>query len=453
MSVSALPPGAQKIRDMYVSRPARLVAVFCLAGALAACGKGAGDLATPRAATAAKDHDYAREIATLTGAIDGAVRQVESQSDNVQIAVETASLYLDRARLGGNYDDYHRAQALLDRVKNAPTAAPMTCLTQARLQYALHQLADAQATMAGCSATLDPIEGSALRADIALYSGRYKEAEDSYRALTNQIGNSSHYLRLALFRARTGSPGEAAALLEAAEKRYHGVSATTRAWLKVQRGLLAWERGRLDEAMALYLLASDELPGWWFIDEQIAEVKRLNGDTAGAQALLEKIIERTGQPQHMDELARLLREGKTPDAANAWIQRAQAVYRARLKAFPEAGVGHAVDHFLQFGTPAEALDLARRNARLRPFGEAQIALAAALFRAGQAGEAAVVIGQVQDSGWDTAHLHAVAAQVHAGLGRRVEADAQRARALAMNPFAMRLYLVQPPVQPEIVSML
>lgn len=77
--------------------------------------------------------------------------------------------------------------------------------------------------------------------------------------------------------------------------------------------------------------------------------------------------------------ARLLREGKTPDAANAWIQRAQAVYRERLKTFPEAGVGHAVDHFLQFGTPAEALDLARRNARLRPFGDAQITLAAALY--------------------------------------------------------------------------
>ena len=221
----------------------------------------------------------------------------------------------------------------------------------------------------------------------------------------------------------------------------------------MQRGLLAWERGRLDEALALYLLASDELPGWWLVDEQIAEVKRLNGDTAGAQALLEQIIARTGQPQHMDELARLLREGKTPDAANAWIQRAQAIYRARLKTFPEAGVGHAVDHFLQFGTPAEALELARRNARLRPFGEAQITLAAALFRAGQAGEAAVVIGQVQDSGWDTAHLHAVAAQIYAGLGRRAEADQQRARALALNPNAMRLFQVQAPVQPEIVSML
>ena len=426
--------------------------VLALANLLAACTQRAADSGQPRTPSVRQNNDYTREIATLTSAIDGSVKRLTKPSDNVQLAVETATLHLERARLAGSYDDYQHAQALLDQVKDAPAAA-MACLTQARLQFTLHQLADAQATLKACQAVLDPVEGGALRADIAFYSGRYKEAEDGYRALTNQVGGSSHYFRLALYRARTGSPGEAAALLEAAEKRYHGGSAGNKAWLKVQRGLLAWERGRLDEALALYLLASDELPGWWLVDEQIAEVKRLNGDTAGAQALLEQIIARTGQPQHMDELARLLREGKTPDAANAWIQRAQAIYRARLKTFPEAGVGHAVDHFLQFGTPAEALDLARRNARLRPFGEAQITLAAALFRAGQAGEAAVVIGQVQDSGWDTAHLHAVAAQIYAGLGRRAEADQQRARALALNPNAMRLFQVQAPVQPEIVSML
>ena len=34
--------------------------------------------------------------------------------------------------------------------------------------------------------------------------------------------------------------GEAAAFLEAAEKRYHGVSAPMKAWLKLQRGLIAF---------------------------------------------------------------------------------------------------------------------------------------------------------------------------------------------------------------------
>ena len=154
----------------------------------------------------------------------------------------------------------------------------------------------------------------------------------------------------------------------------------------------------------------------------------------------------------MDELARLLREGATPESATEWVKRAEAIYRERLKIFPEASVGHAVDHFLQFGTPAEALALARRNAELRPYGDAQIALAAALFRAGQAGAAAECIARVEASGWNTAQLHAIAAQIHAGLGHKAVADAQRAKALAMNRHAMRLHPLFQPLQPEFLSM-
>jgi hypothetical protein len=38
---------------------------------------------------------------------------------------------------------------------------------------------------------------------------------------------------------------------------------------------------------------------------------------------------------------------------------------------------------------------------------------------------------------------AVAAQIHAGMGQHALADAQRARALAMNPHAMRLHQLAP----------
>jgi len=439
--------------------------LLCL---LAACGEGSrnapppvvaareappGQGAAPQPAGKAKPIDYQREAATLDGAIDNAIRFIGQQPDNTLAAVETVSMYIERARLTGNYDDYRKAAALLDTAIARGNKASFPCIAQAKLDYALHRLQAATAALAACPSTADPVEMAGLAGDIAFYTGRYKEAEERYRALVNQVGSSHQYIRLALLRNKTGSPGEAAALLEAAEKRYHGVSATTKAWLKMQRGLIAWDRGRLDEAVALYNLAADELPGWWLIDEQIAEAKRLAGDSAGARTLYESIIRRSGQPEHMDELARLLREGATPEAATEWIKRAEALYRERLAAFPEASVGHAVDHFLQFGTPAEALALARRNAELRPYGDAQIALAAALFRAGQAGAAAELIARVEASGWNTAQLHAIAAQINAGLGRRADADAQRARAMAMNPYAMRLYPLAQPLQPERVSML
>ncbi len=395
---------------------------------------------------------YTQELATLNGAIDAAMRQLGAQPDNLPLAQETVTLYLERARLSGMLDDYQPVLALLDAsTPRARTDADL-CQARARLHFALHRLDAAGSALAQCAGTMDPVEAGALAADIALYGGHYAAAEARYRDLVNQVGNSSQYIRLAQYRRKTGAPGEAAALLEAAEKRYNGGSAVTRAWLRLQRGLVAFDQGRLDEALALYRLASDALPGWWMVDEQIAEVLRLQGDAAGARALLESLVAQYGHPEHMDELARLLREGDKPDAALPWIARAQAIYRQRLKSFPEAGVGHAVDHFLQFGAPAEALALARRSAELRPFGDTQIELAAALFRAGRAGEAAALIRRVQDSGWNTPQLYAVAAQIHAALGQNTLADTQRARALAMNRHAMRLYLIPQPVQLELVSL-
>jgi hypothetical protein len=432
---------------------------------LAACGESSKD-AAPRTVTAhddtrsvaahkdgSKQITYAQEAAALDAAIDGAIRLIEEQPDNTLVALETVSVYTERARLTGNYDDYAKAQALLDVATSRGNKASYPCLAHAKLDYALHRLHSASAALDACPVMANPVEIAGLRADIAFYSGRYREAEETYRALVNQVGSPQQYFRLAMLRNKMGSPGEAAALLEAAERRYHAGSATARAWYKVQRGLVAWDRGETEEALAMYALASDELAGWWLIDEQIAEAKRLKTDTAAAKALYENVIQRSGLPEHMDELARLLREGTTPETATEWIKRAEAIYRQRLEAFPEASVGHAVDHFLQFGTPAEALALARRNAELRPYGDAQIALAAALFRAGQAGAAAERIAQVEASGWNTAQMHAIAAQIYAGLGRAAAADAQRATALNMNRNAMRLYPLAPPVQPELVSML
>jgi hypothetical protein len=455
---------------MHYTLPPRLSATLslfflCL---LVGCGERSKDTALPtviarednRAAAGATQPKrnpnqitYDREAATLDAAIDDAVRLIDKQPDNTLIALETVSLYTERARLAGNYDDYGKAQALLDATTARGNKASFPCLAHAKLHYTLHRLQAASAALDACPIMADPVEIAGLRGDIAFYSARYQEAEDVYRALVNQVGTTPQYFRLAMLRNKMGSPGEAAALLEAAEKRYHGGSATMKAWFKVQRGLIEWDRGQIDQALVLYAFASDELEGWWLIDEQIAEARRLKGDTAAAKALYESIIGRSGLPEHMDELARLLREGATPASAAEWIKRAETIYRARLKLLPEASVGHAVDHFLQFGTPAEALALARRNAELRPYGDAQIALAAALFRAGQAGAAAECIARVEASGWNTAQLHAIAAQINAALGRNAAADAQRAKALQMNRHTMRLNTLTQPIQPELVSML
>ena len=137
--------------------------------------------------------------------------------------------------------------------------------------------------------------------------------------------------------------------------------------------------------------------------------------------------------------------------AQQWREKAEAIYREHLQQLPEASYGHAIQHYLQYGDPAEALALAHRNVELRPYGEARIALAQALFRAGQAGAAAREIDAVLTSGWNTAEMHAIAAQIHAALGHAAIADREREAALAMNPKAFRMYRLMPPALPDSVS--
>ena len=215
---------------------------------LAACGESSRD-AAPQSAAAREDKraaarapeqkgnpnqsTYDREAATLDAAVDDAVRLIDKQPDNTLVALETVTLYTERARLTGNYNDYLNAQALLDAATARGNKASFPCLAHAKLHYALHRLQAASAALDACPIMADPVEIAGLRGDIAFYSARYQEAEDLYRALVNQVGTTPQYFRLAMLRNKMGSPGEAAALLEAAERRYHGGSATMKAWFKV----------------------------------------------------------------------------------------------------------------------------------------------------------------------------------------------------------------------------
>ena len=404
-------------------------------GAVKATGSAAIQARTPPAAT------YADELKKLTAAIDHGVALAARQSIDTLIPHEVVSLYQERARLTGSYDDYAKAEALLDSLSAAPRATPSHCLAAAKLHYTLHRLVQASAALDSCPTTAEPTEIATMRADLAMYSGRYHEAESIYRSLVNDPGIAPNYIRLGLLRKWMGGPGEAAALLEAAEKRYHGGSPTMLAWLKLQRGLVAIDRGRLDEALALYRLAADALDGWWLIDEHIAEVLLLNGKQADAKRLYESVVDRTGAPEFMDALAMIERQQGNRDNALKLQTKARALYEQRLIVFPEAAAGHALDHFLQNSTDSVlALSLAQKNFDARPYGEAAVALARAWMLAGKADRAVPLIERQLKNGWDTAEAYWVLAGARHTLGQQALAEQAKAAALQRNPHSAQMYL-------------
>jgi tetratricopeptide (TPR) repeat protein len=387
---------------------------------------------------------YAAEVEKLNAGIEHGIALSAKQIGDTLIPLQVVSLYQERARLTGSYDDYAKAETLLASLPAGPKPSASLCLARARLHYTLHRLKQASAALDTCPTTVEATEMASIRADLALYSGRYREAESVYRALVNDPGIPPNFVRLGLIKKWLGSPGEAAALLEAAEKRYHAGAPTMLAWLKLQRGLVALDRGRFDEALAMYRLASDALDGWWLIDEHIAEVLLLSGKTAEAKQLYENIVARTGNPEFMDALAAMEHQLGNHDNAKKLLQRARAIYEQRLIAFPEAAAGHALDHFLQDETDAKlALALAQKNFATRPYGEAAIALAKAWMLSGKPERAAALIEAQLASGWDTAQAYWILGQALQKLGQQQRADLAKAEALRRNPHSEKMYAYAP----------
>ena len=103
---------------------------------------------------------------------------------------------------------------------------------------------------------------------------------------------------------------------------------------------------------------------------------------------------------------------------------------------PEAAYGHALDHYLNFGDPAVALDIAKRNYALRPNGEAASGLAWALLANHRPADALAAIKPILASGWVSAESHIVAAQAYALLAKGRDAEAERRAALAIDPHGL-----------------
>ena len=383
---------------------------------------------------------YEKVLADTNAAIVSGEAMVKGPIQSALVPVEMVSLYTERARLTGNYEDYGRAEDLLARVPETFKTVDGVCMARAKLHYSLHRLTLAKATLDGCPALAGQAEDVGLRADIAFHSGRYKDAGIIYRALVNQTGTPQAYIRLALYRAKTGAPGEALALMEAAEKRYYGGSPIMHSWLALQRGLIEMDRGRYDEARALFTLADERLPGHWLNEEHLAEIATLKGEAPAAKRIYESVVAKTGAPEYLDALGSIEAEAGNSAVARQLFARAEAIYAERARRFPEAIAGHALEHFLSAAPqPARALALAEANFRNRPHGDAAIALAKAHLLNARPGEAVRGLEQEIAQGWDTAETYWILSLAARAAGNSVRAASAGLEATRRNPQSASQY--------------
>jgi hypothetical protein len=363
-----------------------------------------------------------------------------AQPEAAEAALLVADSALQLAWLSGDYRFYARAAQAVASAAAAAQASPRSCLVAARLHLTLHRVAAAREAIAQCGPWSDAQARAELEADALFSAGDLHGAEAGYRRLLNATAAASHLVRIAGVREARGQAEEAKALLAEAERRDRSEDPAQRAWLKLRRAHIALHQGRWEQARAIYLAADESMPGWWLVQEHLAEVEALLGDETAARQRYAAIVARTQMPEFMDALAGLeLRRGDA-GASAALRRQARKVYEDRLAAFPEAASGHALDHFLGSGADLpRALELAEYQYTLRRNGEAAIGVARARWAAGHRDESCAAIDAARAAGWGAPELLWLAARCAA---HRADAAAERdlrAQALAINPRAAQMY--------------
>jgi tetratricopeptide (TPR) repeat protein len=315
-----------------------------------------------------------------------------------------ARLYLARAKLTGSFQDYANAQEALRKAFRVagPDVGPH--ITQALVDFAVHRLGATSRMLDRIDAYAVPpapqerAELTAMRGDLAFYSGNYRLAMDRYRE-ADRLSPGPCDFRLAVYHSKLGNPGEADEYLQQILVREPAAAPQSRAFIELHRGILKLDQGQLDAALSQFRKANAIFAGHWLIEEHIAEVMTLKGELPLAANLYRRIVARTGHPEFMDALSNIASQRQEQAVAEHWRSRASAEWQRRLRLFPEAAYGHALDHCLEKQDLTCALHLARKNHEARPYGEAKLKLAEALVLNGHKDEAQRMERDAELSGW------------------------------------------------------
>lgn len=380
---------------------------------------------------------YDSAFARYDGAVADARARAEGRGAEWLIQEQVARALLARGRLSGSYDDYAAAQAALNRAfRNAPPGAGPH-LAQASLHLLMHRLAEAERMLDAIGRYAVPpdrgeqAELAGMRGDIAFYRGDYAAAWHLYGE-ADRLQPGAAAFRRAVFQSKMGRSDLAEQQYDIYERSLARTTPQLRANIELQRGILDLDSGRWSEALAHFRRADAVFPGWWLVEEHIAETTALLGDTAAAERFYRRVVERTAAPEFMDALALLLAARGAESEAAGLRRHSRTLWDIRLRQFPEAAYGHALDHCRAFGDRACALRLAHANYEARPYGEAAEQLALALADSGRLAEARRLVDRVLATSWRTAPLFATAHRIYAAQGETQRAEALRREALQLN---------------------
>jgi len=307
-------------------------------------------------------------------------------------------------------------------------------LLKAHAAFKLHKLADVQSALRAVPSIYDTDEGRLIRADLDFQHGRYRAAENGYLELLQRERSWGALARLAHLRGKLGDAAGADLLYEEAEDQRTAKEMRVYAWLELQRGFLDFTHGRHGEARLHYRRADVAYPGYWLVDEHIAELLGAEGKYLEAAGILERITSTIDRPDLDQAIGELYELAGQSGPALHWKERALNAYLQSAQRGEVHYYHHLVDYYTDVAEDGgEAVKWAYRDLQLRENFATQAALAWSLYRAGRFGDAVCWIDRALASGVVEALLDFRAGEIYAAAGNAIEGRNLRERALNHNP--------------------
>jgi len=373
---------------------------------------------------------YAAEMRRIEHDIDGLS---EEKNEPERITRRVYRLY-QRASIAGDLKALTTVDRTIDDAIMLLSNPGDLYLLKAHAAFKLHKLADVDAALRAVPSVYDSDEGQLIRADLDFQHGDYRGAEDGYLDVLQRERSWDALARLAYLRGKMGDTAGADHLYEEAEDQLTAKEMRAYAWLEVQRGFLDFAGGRHGEAQLHYRRADAAYPGYWLVEEHLAELVGADDKYEEAAAIFERIASRVDRPDLEQAIGELYEAAGRGGPAVYWKQRALSAYLQSAQRGEVHYYHHLVDYYTDVAEDGgEAVKWAHKDLQLRENFATQAALAWSLYRDGRFSEAVCWIDRALASGVVDARLCFQAGDIYRAAGNEAEGRTLRERAMCLNP--------------------
>jgi tetratricopeptide (TPR) repeat protein len=349
-----------------------------------------------------------------------------------------AQTYRRQARETGDFTCYDKADAAAAAsLKLHPNYLPAR-LTRAAVLSARHQFAEALRQAQALYKESGQAEVLYVVGDAQLELGQYAEAERTHRELHDKDVTLPVESRLARLDELKGHTDEALRLMAVAAEEETDVNGNRRSdsWYELRLGEMHWNAGHLEEAARHYEAALALNPDYPMALLFLARVRAAQGRDEEAIRLYGKAVGRYATVPALAELADLHARRGNEFLAKLNYDKIEQAAAVGGGAYDRELALYYADHGRNL---PKAVELARRDLKLRQDIYAYDTLAWALCQNGRAAEADKAMTEALKLGTRDATLFYHAGTIAYRLGDKERARGYFGHALAINPYFSTRY--------------